>query len=201
MEVEWKFRVSVTCSETWWLENTWLGSEVWVVWIPQSVASALTPQIWYPSSMDTGRPVGCWEWVVVEKPHIWCQEKPQTHPPLWFDGSGEAWGELSSESKSLDLETLNHSLYCRVPSQSIVYQMGCDIILYSLDQATYMLIPGLVINSFLIWTGETCYISSQNRCRVMKGKTLFMRHDLICPFANTMCWAEKEILYLLAVAK
>ena len=79
--------------------------------------------------------------------------------------------------------------------------MGCDIILYSLDQATHMLIPGLAISSILIWTGETCYISSQNRCRVMKGKTLFVCHDLICPFANTMCWAEKEILYLLAVAK
>ena len=37
------------------------GTEVWAVLIPQPVASALTPQLWYPRSMDTGQPVGCWE--------------------------------------------------------------------------------------------------------------------------------------------
>ena len=71
---------------------------------------------------------------------------------IW--SSGEAWGEVSSESKPLDLETLTRSLYCRVPSQSIEYHMGCDFIMYYLDQATQMLIPGLVIWSFLIWTVE-----------------------------------------------
>ena len=37
------------------------GTKVWAVSIPQLVASAPTPQIWYPRSMDTGWPVGCWE--------------------------------------------------------------------------------------------------------------------------------------------
>ena len=109
-------------------------------------------------SKVNGHWVACWVlgigWLL-EKLHIWCQEKTQTHPPLWFDGSGEAWGVVSSESKVLDLETLTRSLCCRVPSQSIVYQMGCDIIVYCLDQASHMLIPGEVIWSFLIWTGET----------------------------------------------
>ena len=92
--------------------------------------------------------------MVVEKPHIWCQETTQTHPSLWFDGSGEAWGVVSSESNPLDLETLTRSLCCQVPSQSIVYHMCCDVIIYCLDQATHMLIPGEVIWSFLIWQGK-----------------------------------------------
>ena len=34
-----------------------------------------------------------WVWgigLLLEKPHMWCQEKTQTHSPLWLDGSGEA---------------------------------------------------------------------------------------------------------------
>ena len=57
---------------------------------------------------------------------------------------------MSSESNPLDLETLTRFLYYRVPSKTLVYHMGCDSIVYCLDQATHMLILGLVIWSFLI---------------------------------------------------
>ena len=160
MEIEWKFQVLVTCPGTWEAKNTWLASEIWEVSICQPLASALTPQIWSQRSMDTGRPVGCGKLDCCLKNHI-CgvRKKTQTHSPLWLDGSGEA-EERRVWNQPLDLETLPSFLYYWILSQSIVYQMGCDIMAYSLDQATHMLIPGEVVSSFLIWRGETCYMSS-----------------------------------------
>ena len=43
-------------------------------------------------------PLGVWNcMVLVEKPCISCQEKTQSHLFLWYEGSREAWGEVSSE--------------------------------------------------------------------------------------------------------
>ena len=47
---------------------------------------------------------------------------------------------MSSESKHVDLKTVTSSLYCWVPSQSIVYQMGCDMRILYPDQSTHMLV-------------------------------------------------------------
>ena len=42
--------------------------------------------------------MGVWNcMVLVEKPCISCQEKTQSHLLLWYEGSCEAWGEVSSE--------------------------------------------------------------------------------------------------------
>ena len=106
-----------------------------------TLALALTPQVWYQKSVDSGRLVGCWELGSWCKNHLFsARKKTQTHPLLWFEGSGEAWGEVTSQSKTLDLETLPSSLCCWVPSQSIVHQMGCDMTVYCPDQATHRLV-------------------------------------------------------------
>ena len=63
-------------------------------------------------------------------------------PSLWFKASCEAWGEVSRESETQDLETLSNFLYFRVPCQSIVYQMGCDMAVSSPDQDSQACILG-----------------------------------------------------------
>ena len=55
--------------------------------------------------------------VLAQKPHILLQEKTQTHLPLWFEGSHEAWGEVSRNSRTLHPETLTSHLYFWVPSR------------------------------------------------------------------------------------
>ena len=144
MEVEsWKFQVWVTWLEAWYLENIWLASILRAALLPQPVASALTPQIRYQKSVDRGWPVGCFKLDAWWRNHIFGVRRnrlTQTHPPLWFEGSGESWGEVCSDHKTLDLETLTGSLYCWAPSQSIVYQISCGMTICCPDLATHMLL-------------------------------------------------------------
>ena len=63
------------------------------------------------SQLTVVHPLGIWnQMVFVEKPCISCQEKKQTHPPLWFDSSHDASGKVSSESRTLLPETLTSYL-------------------------------------------------------------------------------------------
>ena len=85
-------------------------------------------------SIDLGLPLGCWALYVWWKEHVFgVRKKTQTHPSLWF----EAWGEVSREGETKDLETLTSFLYFWVSSQSIVYPMGCDMVVSNSDQATH----------------------------------------------------------------
>ena len=118
---------------------------IWGQGIPDTSTCGIGPDSTDMISEVNGQWEACWVlgtgWLV-EKPCIWCQKNrlSQVHPSLWCEGSGEAWGEVSSESKTLDLETLTGHLYCWVPSQSIVYQMWCDMTVSCPDQASHMLV-------------------------------------------------------------
>ena len=107
----------------------------------------------------------------MEKQHIWCQGKTQTHCPLWFEGSGEACREVGSESMTLHPETLTSYLYFEFLAESIMYQMGCDITVSCPDQATHMLVcwgKSPVVSSskqgenfpWVIWTDDESWIET-----------------------------------------
>lgn len=90
-----------------------------------------------------GRPVECFKLDAWWRNHVFGVRRnrlTQTHPPLCCEGSGESWGEVCSDHKTLHLETLTSSLYCRVPSQSIVYQISCDVTVCCPDLSTHMLL-------------------------------------------------------------
>ena len=91
---------------------------------------------------DSGLPLGCWKLDGWWKIHVFGVRKNPGSPSLWFEASREAWGEVSRESETQDLETLTNFLYFRVPSQSIVYQMGCDIQVSIPDQDSQACILG-----------------------------------------------------------
>ena len=131
------------------------------------------------------------EWLV-GKPYIWCQEKTQTHPPMWFEGPCEAWGEVSRESETQDLDTVTSFLYIFefLANQSCIRWVVAWQYLV-LTRPHTCLCPGESHLPFPHLKRETCYMSSSNRGRVMNRKTC---HDQICV-------TLKEVLCLIALAQ
>ena len=131
------------------------------------------------------------EWLV-GKPYIWCQEKTQTHPPMWFEGPCEAWGEVSRESETQDLDTVTSFLYIFefLANQSCIRWVVAWQYLV-LTRPHTCLCPGESHLQFPHLKRETCYMSSSNRGRVMNRKTC---HDQICV-------TLKEVLCLIALAQ
>ena len=120
----------------------WLASKVWAVLLPQPMASALTPQTRYQKSKYRGSLLGVGKWMVGGKttPLVSGEiDSPRFTLPCDVRAQVRL-GEVCSDSKTLDLEILTSSLYCRVLSQYIAYQISCDVIVYCPDQATHMLL-------------------------------------------------------------
>ena len=136
-------------------------------------------------------PLGVGNWMVLEqKPQFSCQEKTQSHPPLWFEGSLEAWGEVSSENRTRLPETLTSYQYFQSFWENrIVYRMDCP------DPATHMpCVLGKIICSFLISTADTYYMGSLNILPVINTKSLFTFHGQFCSFYTRICSFEKIFL-------
>ena len=92
--------------------------------------------------------------VLAQKPHILLQEKTQTHLPLWFEGSHEAWGEVSRNSRTLHPETLSSYRYFKSLAESGGVSSGLQPhCIVSWPHYPHDCVLGQAICSFLIWTG------------------------------------------------
>ena len=110
------------------------------------------------SQLTVVLPVGVGnQMVLVQKPCIPLQGKTQTHLPLWFEGSHEAWGEVSRESRTLHRTQKHLPVICIFKfleeSGSVSNGMWPHSIL-SWPYHPHDCVLGQVICSFLIWTGK-----------------------------------------------
>ena len=167
--------------------------------MPQPVASALTPQIWYQKSADCGSPTGYWESDgVCGETTYFLPGKKQTHPPCDLTAHmtlGERWVvKVGHYSQKL----LPVICYFQVPSKSVAYQMGCDLTVSCPDESSHMLVcwgKSFAVSSseqrkhvtWVLWTDGKSWIQS-----------LFTFDGQIFPFSTTICWSEKHFsTYLL----